>query len=149
MAWEDVPGSMRSFGNQMPIGDNEVSIVVTKSKRKRNFRINVPKIAFGKETPKSVLVRFDVKKQRIGIFKAGNSPNARRICTYGPKSRLAYVAVPDIVAKAGFEKGRYKFKKQDNDEIYFIIRAKDRCGEFPTKEELEKETKERLEATDL
>lgn len=143
MSWEDVPvGPQGGFASRM--ADDEVSIVMSKVRDTPIYRINMA-LALFPEGTKALVVRLEKEKKRIGFFKA-NGTNDRKLAGYSHGSRLIYVCLPRSIAEMGFTKGRYKIKKTDKiSDLYFMVRLEDKCGEFPTEQELIEKQKKALQ----
>lgn len=138
--WEIISGRSNSFGMEK-IGDNEVSIVNSKSgANKPNFRICMARGHFPKEAV-SVIVMMDKEKKRIGFFRVdkGQEFQAKRLSSFGKSQKdKTYISMPRRISEMGFEKARYQILKLKNppENMYFYITAdkKTEKKEEPTKE---------------
>jgi hypothetical protein len=135
MGWEDVV-NVRGGNSQFfkKIADDEVSVIFSKQKTTVTVRVNAKKIHFPKnakgEIPKTVKIRVDREKKRIGFFKDEIS-SGHRLIPYGKVGDYVYISVGKVMKELGFEKGRYKIlKKEDTPEMYFYLSPKKKSGEL-------------------
>lgn len=141
MGWEEVPHSGGNNGFFERIADDEVSIIVTKIKNSRIWRINFAKINLPENTP-TLMLKVDKIKQRIGFFKAPSPEGGRKVIGYGKKSRLVYVSCPKILGEVGFERGRYKIikPKEPDENLFFFLRADRKTGSLIKEEPINTDT---------
>lgn len=144
MSWEEVPaGPSGGFATRM--AEDEVAIVMSKVRNTPIYRLNMARSHFPEGT-EAVVVRLDKERKRIGIFKA-NGKSDRRLTSYSKGSRLVYIGLPKSIGDIGFTKGRYKFKPAKSEEpsdMYFMIRLKDKAGDFLSEDELLKKQADAL-----
>jgi len=120
MGWEDMPDShKRAF--LPPLKDNEVSLVETKVKGYKGFRLHIRKSTLPANV-EFVQIKLDKKRGRVGIFVAG-CEDGKKINNYSKISKIAYISCPKPPLDAiGFKKGRYKrcVKSKDKDMLFYI-----------------------------
>lgn len=82
------------------------------------------------EGTEKVVLKYDLKKNKLGFFKSTNGDEGTRKLSVFNKN-LCSVTCPKILGQMGFEKKRYKiYKSEDDKEMYFYIKAKKKKDEI-------------------
>lgn len=123
MSWEDVIG--RGVGTPMEkIPEDQISLVSSSANGKPRLRLTCHTKMFVEGT-RSVLLRVDKEKKRIGLFVLPKDrlSEGKALCTFGKSNKnFVYVTLPKWIEDLGFTKGRYTFKKREEDkDMYFFI----------------------------